>query len=340
MHGVVTSRSTTGKITNVKKLLLSLVPLGAIALTACSSTPRDRSLAEVVSSEPTETDIEAAPLEAGMKRLVERGYERYRRSDFMGTIQQWEPIWLATGKAADNWTPSLLYYCYLSTGQNKKALTLAEQNLREKPHNPLSYQQVGLALLWLGKNAEAEDALRRAVEFESHSPEAFFYLGLSQQRQGKKTEAEKSFAQADSEYLAVLESNPSDFPANYGFAYSSLYRNVNVEEAFKRIGAARESLRVNPDVELTPDRSLYLGFYLPLLEGMYLNRIKQPKESLDKLIAALQYSPSGARPDLAEVYFFLASNLKALGQSKPSKEFLAKSLELDPNGPYAKLKLP
>lgn len=325
----------------MKNTFLLLLWVGAIS--GCSSSPTgisDRVVAQSTAVETGEPDPEPPPLQANLKRLLEKGYERYRRSDFAGAVQQWEPVWIALGRASDTWTPSLLYYCYLATGQYKKALTLAEDNIKAQPHNPLPYQQMGMALLWMGKADDAEDALRRSAEFDARSPDTFFYLALALQRQGKKSEAEKEFARGDAEYRTILESNPIDFPANYGLAYSYLYRNTKLEEAIERVRAARESLKLNPDVELTPDKNLYLGFYLPLLEGIYWNRLNKPKESLDLLTLALQNSPSGAKADLAEVYHFMGWNLKELGQMSASKEFLAKSVELDPHGPYSKMKQP
>ncbi len=311
-------------------------------LNACSHSPAPE---RVVQSDPngsdeTETVEAPKPLAAGMKALFAKGYDRYRHSDFAGAIQQWEPIWMTQKKAADNWTPSLLYYCYLATGQYKKALALGEENLKATPTNPLGYQQVGLAALWLGDNAKAEDFLRKVIEFESHSPDVFFYLGLALQRRGKKAEAEAEFNRGEKEALDILKTNPSDFPANYGLAYSYLFREKQAEEVPRILAAARKSLKDNPDVDLTPDKNLYAKFYLPLLEGMSLSRLKKSREALDALLISLQNSPSGARADLAEVYHFIGRNLKVLGEPHTAKEFLAKAIELDPHGPYAKVKVP
>lgn len=315
----------------------TIAALLLVSILACSHSPVERITQSETATESPEAQA-PKPLEAGLKKLISKGYERYRHSDFAGAIQQWEPVWLTIGRSTDTWTPALLYYCYLATGNYKKALAIGETNLKANPHITLGYQQLGMAQLWLGDAGKAEDSLRRAADFNDRSADVFFYLGIALQRQGKKTEAEKEFERGEAEYRAILQANPSDFPANYGLAYSLLYREKNVDEAQTRIAAARESLKVNPDVELTPDKNLYLQFYLPLLDGIYFTRKQSPKEALDPLLTALQNSPSGARGDLAEVYHFLGRNLKELGEVAPAKEFQAKAIELDPNGLFSKNK--
>lgn len=308
----------------------------------CSSSPTIVERATNADANPEALEPKAAPkpLEVGLKRLTSKGYERYRHSDFAGAIQQWEPVWLTTGRSTDTWTPSLLYYCYLATGQYAKALAMGEAELKRNPHGPLGYHQIGMAALWLGKYKDAEQALRQAAEFDDRPADVFFHLGLALQRQNKKGESEKLFDRGEEEYGVILKSNPSDFPANYGLAYSYLYRGKNTEQAIEKIKNARESLRINPDVELTPDKNLYLGFYLPLLEGIAASRQGNARDAIEPLLTALQNSPSGARADLAEVYHFLGKSLKELGETAPSKAYLAKAVELDPFGPYAKVKVP
>jgi tetratricopeptide (TPR) repeat protein len=311
----------------------------SLFLTHCASAPLLKGVPKgVTGPEGQASAVEADALgEAAMKDLLTRGYERYKKSDFAGAIQLWEMVWLLNrSKKQDPWTPALLSYCYLATGQYSKAVSLAEERLKRDPHSTLPYHQLGVALLWSGKTAEAESTLRLAAEFESRSADTFFYLGIALERLGKLPEAEKEWERGESEYNSVLRSNPTDFVANYGLAQLLLYRRVKLEEAEKAIQTAKTALGTSTDSELALERELYMGFYLPALEGQWNLQRESPSTAVAPLLLALKNSPSGAKADIAEIYFHLGQALSDLKQPETSKDFFAKARELDPFGMYSK----
>lgn len=311
----------------------TLLLLFLMAATGCTSARQTRELLPANDS-PADFKIEST-----LKALLQRGQDRYRRADFAGAIAQWDAAWaLNNGKAPDPWVQALLYYCYLATGQYKKAAALAEERVKFEPHAPLGYHQLGVAQLWQGKNAEAETTLRLAAEFESRAPDTFFYLGIAISRQNRAEEASQEWDKGAAEYETILRSNPSDFAANYGLAQLQIYRDTVTPDTAKLLNTARESF-VQSESESPVEREFFQDFSLPLLEGAYALKRENPKEALPLLFRALEHTASGAVADFAEVCFFLSLGFKQLGKMDLSEEFLARSLALDPFGPYAR-KLP
>ncbi|MCB9253798.1 MAG: tetratricopeptide repeat protein [Bdellovibrionaceae bacterium] len=141
--------------------------------------------------------------------IREQGYKRYLAGEFTRAINQFEAYLVLEPKGEDQWIKYLLYYCYMAVGEYERALTLAKDLVHEKPYDFLSYQQIGLAQLWLGQLDEAIKNFQRSLEFESHLPQALFYQGLAygQARQFPKQEA--AFKDAETEYNQVLKSNPA-----------------------------------------------------------------------------------------------------------------------------------
>lgn len=316
----------------IVKLLTPLL-LVLMAAAGCASVPQNRTLLPA-SLSPADFTVEST-----LKGLLQRGHDRYRRADFAGAIGQWDAAWIVNnGKAPDPWIQALLYYCYLATGQYKKASALAEERVKAEPHAPLGYHQLGVAQLWQGKNGEAESTLRLAAEFESRAPDTFFYLGIAIARQNRPVEASEEWDKGAAEYATILRANPSDFSANYGLAQLQLYRDAATPETLTLLNAARESV-VLSESESPVEREFFRDFYLPLLEGAYALKLENPKAALRHLFRALENAASGAVADVAEVCFFLSVGFKQLGRQDLAEDFLARSQELDPFGPYTR-KLP
>jgi tetratricopeptide (TPR) repeat protein len=113
-----------------------------------------------------------------------------------------------------------------------------------------------------------------------------------------------------------------------------LYWNKEIPTASKHVSIARESLPT-PSDELSDERKVMANFYMPLLEGILLFRLGEAKGAADKLRETLARAPSGARADVAELYFYLGKSLLEVNEGEKARGALAKVTELDPNGPYA-----
>ncbi|MEZ4749840.1 MAG: hypothetical protein R3B54_04210, partial [Bdellovibrionota bacterium] len=218
--------------------------------------------------------------------IREQAYKRYLAGEFTRAINQFEAYLVLEPKGEDQWIKYLLYYCYMAVGEYERALKLAKDLVHEKPYDFLSYQQIGLAQLWLGQLDDAIKNFQRSLEFESHLPQALFYQGLAygQARQFAKQEA--AFKDAENEYSQVLKSNPSDFKSNYEMATLYLYWNKEVEKVPALISAAKGSLTSRlADEDVLREESVYLNFHIPLLEGIYLYRTEKYQKSLHLLLA-------------------------------------------------------
>lgn len=79
--------------------------------------------------------------------------------------------------------------CYLRSQQFEKSVAAFGQVLRMDPHCSLAYSGSSGALLLLGRQREAEQAARRAMDIDSTSMVARFFLGLSLASQTRYQEA-------------------------------------------------------------------------------------------------------------------------------------------------------
>lgn len=276
-----------------------------------------------------------APTPAGQnQRLLDQGYAHYWKGDFARAITQWESAFLLEeGASPQQWGRYLLYYCYMATGRYGDALKLASALANERPNESLSYQQVGLAQLWLGQSALAIKNFRRALEFESHDPVVYYYLGIALEKRGRLKERDAEFKKAEREMRAMLKSNPFDFQTNYELANLLIRwkRSPNLVQA--AVKATKDSLKY--EGELAPERSVYERFYLAKLEGIAAHLTRQTARSQELLYQALSHAPSGIRPELAETYLFMGKNFAALGNPTNALNFLDRALLLDPKGPHA-----
>lgn len=266
--------------------------------------------------------------------LRELGFAHYLRGDLPRAMAQLEAGFLADPQASEVWPRFILQYCYLATGEYRSARTLGEELVRMAPYDPLAYQQVGMAQLWLGDIANAQRSFQRALDFESHSPRVHFYVGLAHQRMKQTGARDKAFAEAESEYTQILEKNPRDFLANYELASLYLFWNRSSDRAARLIATARESVTTSPNENVAPERKAFIDYYLPLVEGILLHREGKALASMESLYRSLANLPSGSRADMAEIYFYLGKARSQLGDREGAKAFLEKGIGLDPGGPY------
>ncbi len=270
--------------------------------------------------------------------FVDEGMRRYATGDCTGAQSTLEAAKLLEPEKVTAWTNTLLYHSLMSCGQYEKAQTIAEEIVRTTPQESLPYLQVGIAELWNKKPKPALENFKRALEFDSHSPRTHFYKALAHQALSDEKARDKEFDEATKEYRRILVRNPKDFTANYELASLFLYSAREIPEAAKLAAAARESLTggeaTAPD-DLSDEKKWMTQFHLPLLEGILYVRLGDAKSALEKLKDALVKSPSGARADVAELYFYLGKTLHSLEDQEKAKQAYAKSVELDPTGPFA-----
>lgn len=268
--------------------------------------------------------------------LREQANARYLAGDFQRAIEQLEAYLILDGRSEDGWSRNLLYYSYMAVGRYREALAIANQLVKERPYEGLSYQQVGLAQLWLGDAKRAVQNFQRTLEFESHAPQAAFYLGLAFEKLRNLAKRDEAFQQAEAECNEILAKNPKDFKASYELAALYLYWRRSLEKVPALLATAREALSLKAtDEDVLQERQLYLAFYLPLQEGIYLYRSEKPREALRPLFNALVGVPHGIRADLAELYFFIGESYRALKEEPFARAFYKKAVDLDPAGIYA-----
>lgn len=308
----------------------------ALLLAGCAST----SPVPVATTEPVFVRRLNASYSEGAagqnQRLIDEGFRSYWKGDYTRAINQFEAAFLLDAQSQQTWAKYVLYYCYLSTGQYPLSLSVAESLVKERPHESLSYLQVGIAQLWLGKAKDAVTSFLRAKEFSARSPGVDFYLGLAYEALDRTKERDKAFDSAAALYEQVLRANPGDFEANYELAKLLLYRNLAAERAAVLIQAAKHSLDRRSQEQLGPERALYASYYLPRLEGILLHRTGDISNSQKALFDSIAGAPSGVRVDLAETYLYVGRNYGRLGETANAVGFLERALTLDPQGPHAR----
>ena len=102
----------------------------------------------------------------------------------------------------------------LEAGGPDAALELFESAAREQPDEPQGHAGRGLALHWLARPEEAEDAYRRALEIEPRYPLALKHLGVLLQERGQLDAAAECFEK-------LLQANRDDDVARHMLAATS-----------------------------------------------------------------------------------------------------------------------
>ncbi len=313
---------------NMKKRILLLIPWLFMGAKAIGDT----------STEKTPSRDPAAFLFFGKKNaehtsLAEQGLLRYATGDCTGALNTLEAAKIFEPDKVTLWAEHVLFHSLLTCGNYDRAQTVAEEIARSAPQESLSFLQLGIAELWNRKTKPAIENFKRALEFDSHSPRTHFYKGIAHGTLNEIALKENEFKEGEKEYQRILARNPKDFTANFELASLYLYWNKEVPTASKHVSVARDSLPT-PSDELSDERKLMAQFTMPLLEGILLYRMDEPVEAAEKLRETLAHAPSGARADVAELYFYLGKSLLASNEKEKARGALQKVNELDPNGPY------
>lgn len=267
--------------------------------------------------------------------LVEEGMKRYAAGDCAGATTNLEAARAFEAEKVTPWVQNVLYHAFLSCGQSEKAQAVAEEIARNAPQESLSYLQLGVAELWNRKYKPAIENFKKALEFDGASPRTHFYKGMAHGYLGDATAKEKEFGEAERKYELILARNPKDFTAHFELASLYLYWNKQTAKASRHVASARENLPTASADELGDEKRVMGQFHMPLLEGILLYRAGENQEAADRLRDTLAKAPSGARAELAELFYYLGKSLQNLGETEKAKVALAKVGELDPSGPYA-----
>ncbi|MBI4404940.1 MAG: tetratricopeptide repeat protein [Deltaproteobacteria bacterium] len=308
---------------------LTFIGIAAIAL-GCSH--KSATLNSEISAQSV---LDKEEIETKGQALLDRAITHYVRGDFPRAIQEIETSYLLDPLSEDSWARYMLFYCLMATGEYRKALQLAQKLVKEQPYRSLTYHQVGLAQMWSGESTQAIQSFLKALEFDDHTPRVHFDTGVAYSLTGQASLATKAFGEAEKEYTQVLQINPKDFTANFELGSMYLFNNRSIEKVPKHLAAIKESFGQVAEEDILLGKKLYTDFYVLMLEGILHYRNKKAEQSIRTLLEALNNCPSGARADLAELYYYIGQNYWMLGETANARIFFDKSVELDPKGVFA-----
>ncbi|MBZ5620285.1 MAG: tetratricopeptide repeat protein [Acidobacteriia bacterium] len=188
------------------------------------------------------------------------------------------------------------------TGNHAQAVELLRQALAAAPDDVRCYNVLGLSLMALGREDEAEVSFERAIAIDK-SPESYNNLGNLWKNQGRLDDA-------ISAYRNALAEAPDYANAHYnlGNAHRDKRELEEAAECFRRA--------VNTD----PEHANALVGLGQILQA--LGRTKEAVPFLERAVALL--------PDNAEVHCDLADALQTLGQLEGATARYRKSLECNP----------
>lgn len=323
-----TGRIVSKKVERDYTILMHFVlALLLLVLGGCSHSPQTASQ-KIDAGEDSKQELLA-------QSLRKQAIENYRRGEYLRTLQLFEAATLIDGNGNEARFLGLQYYSQLSLGMYDQALKTAQKLVKAYPYQAGSYQQVGIAQLWLGQRDEAARSFRKGFDLASHSPKLHFYFGLVQELTGRIEERDKAFKKAEQEYLQILSNNPKDFLSNYDLASLYLYWNQNLEKAEEYLKVAKKT---EPDTEADVQGSaLFAQFYFPVLDGILHFRRGAHADAEKMLLSALANAQTVLKADLAEVNFYLGLVKEAQNEGPSSQSYFAQSVLLDPKGPFSKV---
>ena len=145
---------------------------------------------------------------------------------------------------------------YLQAKQYDKAYAVASDGRKRFPDAKELWGLEAYALVKLGKNAEAEKLLKKALERYSGDEDMLFTLGTVQDEAGKKDEAVKTME-------AILAINPKNYQALNYIGYTLAEKNTDLKRALELITSALEQ---NPDADFIVDSLAWVHYRLGNLE--------------------------------------------------------------------------
>lgn len=188
------------------------------------------------------------------------------------------------------------------TGYHLQAIELSRRALASAPDDTRCYNVLGLALMELGRDAEAEASFQQAIAIDNN-PEVHNNLGTLWKKQGRLDDAVGAYRQA-------LAQSPGYANAHYnlGNVYRDRTEMESAAECFRR------ALNSDPG-----HASALVGL------GQVLRALQRTGEAVPILERALVLIQ-----DDAELYCDLGDALQALGQLQRAIDQYRKALECDP----------
>jgi protein O-mannosyl-transferase len=188
------------------------------------------------------------------------------------------------------------------------ALTLWQDNVIHQPDDPLAHNNLGNALLSIGRNREAIEHYQQALQLKPNYTDARIDLGIALSQEGRYEEAIEIFQN-------VLQAEPGhpEVHCNLGVA---LAKCGKLEEAIKEY---QKALRLKPD---------YFNAYYNL--GNSLSAAGRPQEAIVQYLQALRLDPKDSR-----AHYNLGNEYQQTGQLDKAIQHFQAALRLRPNFPEA-----
>ncbi len=226
--------------------------------------------------------------------------------------------WFKKAQDMDNgWEKALpaLVQLYLDTKQDSKALSLLRSEAEKRPDSPLAQYYYGKLLARIGKNAEAERALNKALRLAPkwllpYRDLANLYLKenkIDKAIAGLKTLLEKDPTMSTALSLATLYEYKGDYQASLSIYKSLLEKYGN---------------------------SPLLTNNIAYIYAEHFNDEKKLKDAQSLILQALSQDPND--PNFLDTAGWIEYKL---GNLNKARDYLQKALDIDPNQAIIKLHL-
>jgi len=195
---------------------------------------------------------------------------------------------------------------YLLRGEYENAVRAFRDVVREEPTDAGAWSYYGLCLAHLGRAAEAESALARAIQLSPANGEAWFHLGVARSLR-------EEWGEAASAYRRAVALNPDDLVA------------------WHRLGVAFAESGDEPAASVAFERALVLSRALPSDGADPEPRGRGPVDDHVEEVGARE----GGRE--AKSWIDLALSLLSLGDEEAAVAAYERAYTLDPNRAQASL---
>lgn len=232
------------------------------------------------------------------------------------------------------------------TGRHELSVDLIGQAIARDARVPAFHNNLGNALMALGRAAEAEAAYRRALARKSDHADAHYNLGLALQAQDRLEEAVASYRRA-------LELRPGHAESynNLGNALKALGKPAAAEDCYRRALASRPGFadahnNLGNVLEARGALEAAVASYTRALEfkpdhaqahnnlGIALLKLGRPAEAVAACRRALLH-----RPDYVQAHCTLGHALRDEGEEEEARASYRRALALDPDYAVARLGL-
>lgn len=221
-------------------------------------------------------------------------------------------------------------------------LRIGYDKIKDHPLDDNAFCELGIVLLELGQEKEAEEVLRRAYEISPKNIRAVFNFAVALHRLNRMQDAGKiyervikmdpthsgaysnlsqilelqsgTFNRRKSLFVKAIHHNPRMHTLRYNYGINLEKENL-FDEAEKQY---MEALDIDPDFELAMKR-------LDTLRGSCLEPVESLAKSLNVLVGALEKDP-----DNCELHYECGKTLEKLGQIKLAIERFQDALALSP----------